>query len=65
MKLHGKVISPGTKEHRKMLKQIRRHISAGKKPVFFRGRINRRGKGVLKMIDRMYKGRGFIHRSWI
>jgi len=64
MKYHGKVISTGTKEHRKMLKQIRRHILAGRKPVFFRGRINRRGNKVLKMSDRMYKGRALVHWSW-
>jgi hypothetical protein len=59
MKFHGKVIVPGTKEHRKML-----NILAGRKPVFFRGRINRRGKKVLKMSDRMYKGRGLIRWIW-
>jgi len=64
MKFHGKVISPGTKEHWKMLKQIRRHLLAGREPVFFRGWINRRGKGVLKMIDRFYGDRRFVSWAW-
>jgi len=48
----GKPTSDHPKDRRKMMKQIKRRVSAPKKPVCFRGRHNRRYWKQAKMINR-------------